>query len=123
MSSDLKFGFERLKVWAEAKDLAKMTYSISAENGFPSHEKYILISQMRRCSVSIASNIAEGTGRLTPKDKQRYITIAYGSALELMNQLIISHELSYIDEETLTEFRIKIWEVCAMLSGLKRSIK
>lgn len=80
------FGFEKLQVWQKARELSVFVYK--ATKGFPSEEKFGLISQMRRSVVSISSNIAEGTGRHSYKDKARFTEISYGSALELLNQVI-----------------------------------
>jgi len=84
------YSFEKLEVWKEAIQLAVKTYKIT--DLYPSEEKFGLISQMRRCSVSVSSNIAEGTARLTNKDKAHFMTMAYSSALKLLNQAIISKE-------------------------------
>lgn len=121
-STALFFGFENLKVWQQARGLTADIFRLTGTEGFPEVEKFTLGSQMKRASLSIASNIAEGTSRFTHKERARYITIAYGSAVELMNQLILSKDLDYITEEQLTSFRAKINEICAMLTGLKKSI-
>ena len=77
------YSFEKLEVWKETIQLAAKTYKIT--DLFPKEEKFGLISQMRRCSVSVSSNITEGTARLTNKDKAHFMTMAYSSALELLN--------------------------------------
>lgn len=76
---------------------------------------------MRRCSISIASNIAEGSGRHSAKDKARFTEIAYGSALELLNQYIISLDLEYINNENFNIIRKDIEEVTYMLDALYKS--
>jgi four helix bundle protein len=91
------YSFEKLIVWQKAKKLAVIIYKTTRD--FPKEELFGMTSQMRRCSVSIPSNIAEGSGRQTSKDKARYTEIAYSSALELLNQLMISLDLEYINEE------------------------
>lgn len=113
------FGFEKLKVWQKARQLSVVIYRLTAT--YPSEEKFGLISQMRRCSVSIASNIAEGSGRHSPKDKARFTEIAYSSALELLNQAIVSNDLEYMKEQSLIEIRQAISEITAMLDGLYKS--
>ncbi len=115
------FSFEKLRVWIEAKNLTVNLYGVLSGPDFPAEEKFNLASQMKRCAISIASNIAEGTVRTTQKDKQRFVIIAYGSAIELMNQLIISKELGFISEEVYKGMREKINTICAMLSGLRKS--
>jgi four helix bundle protein len=91
------YSFEKLLVWQKAKKLAVVIYKIT--RAFPKEELFGMSSQMRRCSVSIPSNIAEGSGRQTFKEKARYTEIAYASALVLLNQLMISLDLEYIEEE------------------------
>lgn len=113
------FGFEKLKVWQKARQLSVVIYRLTAT--YPSEEKFGLISQMRRCSVSIASNIAEGSGRHSPKDKARFTEIAYSSELELLNQAIVSNDLEYMKEQSLIEIRQAISEITAMLDGLYKS--
>ena len=115
------FSFEKLNVWQKSKELAKDIYVIT--NLFPNEEKFGLTSQMRRCAVSISSNIPEGSGRHSYKDKARFIEIAYGSALELLNQLMISKDLEFIDDENYRQIREIISEITAMLDGLYNSQK
>lgn len=73
-------GFEKLIVWQKARQLSVGIYKLTAT--YPSEEKFGLISQMRRCSVSMASNIAAGSGRHSPKDKARCTEVNYSSAIE-----------------------------------------
>lgn len=113
------FSFEKLKVWQKARILSVTIYNVTKQ--FPSEEKYGLTSQMRRCAISISSNIAEGTGRHSNKDKARFTEIAYSSLLELLNQLILSRDLELISEEILTQIRESISEIAAMLDGLYKS--
>lgn len=74
---------------------------------------------MRRCSISISSNIAEGTARQTNKDKAHFMTIAYGSTLELLNQTIISKELGFISEEKYKIIRFEIESIANKINGLR----
>ncbi|HMB99551.1 MAG TPA: four helix bundle protein [Flavobacteriaceae bacterium] len=113
-----QYSFEKLEVWKEATKLAVKTHKITKE--FPSEEKFGLIPQMRRCSVSIASNIAEGTARLTNKDKARFMTMAYSSALELLNQAIISKELEFISEENYKNIRFEVESLTNKINALRK---
>jgi len=113
------FSFEKLNVWQKARQLSVTVYNCTKV--FPSEEKFGLISQMRRCSVSISSNIAEGTGRHSPKDKARFTEIAYSSALELLNQLILSNDLGFLNNVDYNSIRNQITAVTAMLDGLYKS--
>ncbi len=96
-----------------------MVYKISKE--FPKDELFGITSQMRRCSISISSNIAEGSGRYSSKEQARFTEIAYSSALELLNQLIISLDLEYIIEENYLIMRTEIEETTYMLDSLHKS--
>jgi len=111
------YSFEKLEVWKETIKLAVKTYKITKE--FPSEEKFGLISQMRRCSVSVSSNIAEGTARLTNKDKAHFMTMAYSSALELLNQAIISKELEFISEKNYKNIRLEIESITNKINALR----
>lgn len=113
------FSFEKLKVWQKARQLSIVIYKVT--KGFPEDERFGLISQMRRCSLSISSNIAEGTGRHSPKDRARFIEIAFGSALELLNQSILSNDLEFLRKENYKNIRESITEITAMLDGLYKS--
>jgi four helix bundle protein len=111
------YSFEKLEVWKEAIQLAVKTYKITAS--YPSEEKFGLIFQMRRSSVSVSSNIAEGTDRLTNKDKAHFMTMAYGSSLELLNQAIISKELELISDENYKNIRIEVESITNKINALR----
>lgn len=110
------YSFEKLIVWQKSRKLAVIINK--ATRDFPKDEIFGMISQIRRCSISIASNIAEGSGRHTAKDKARFTEIAYSSALELLNQLIISWDLEYLSEENYLKIRNEIEEITFMLDSL-----
>lgn len=95
--------FEKLIVLQKARELSKMIYNTTKH--FTKDERFGLISQMRRCSISISSNIAEGTGRHSNKDKARFTEIAYGSALELLNQAILLNDLKFVSDHNYKEIR------------------
>lgn len=113
------FSFEKLIAWQKARELALEIYKITKL--FPKDELFGITSQMRRCSVSVASNLAEGSGRNSMKDKARFTEIAYESALELLNQLILSFDFEYIEEQKYIEIREKITEVTVLINGLYKS--
>lgn len=112
-----QFSFEKLEVWFESKELTKSIYGIVSK--FPESEKFGLISQLRRASISIASNIAEGSARKSYKDKAHFTTIAFGSAVEVLNQLIISYELGFITENDYLDLRSKIESITNKLNSLR----
>ncbi|MFC4720770.1 four helix bundle protein [Geojedonia litorea] len=111
------YSFEKLDVWKEAINLAVNTYKLT--DLFPNDEKFGLISQMRRSAISISSNISEGTARLTNKDKAHFMTLAYSSALELLNQSIISKELDLISVEQYNTIRFEVESITNKLNALR----
>lgn len=113
------YSFERLDVWNKSIDLVEWIYSLTSS--FPSEEKFILTSQIRRASISVPSNIVEGVNRRTNKDKIHFLNIAYSSLIELLNQLIIAKRLTFIQEEEYQTGRKLIQSLTAMLFGLSRS--
>ena len=111
------YSFEKLDVWKETIKLSTSIYKIIQT--FSDNEKFGLISQMRRCSVSISSNIAEGTARLTNKDKAHFMTLSYSSALELLNQAIIAKELEFISEENYKIIRFEVESISNKINALR----
>lgn len=111
--------FEKLTVWQESIDLVEMIYSLT--QNFPNEEKFGIISQMRRSSISISSNIEDGTSRMTPKDKSHFSTLAFSSMMELLCQLAISKRLNFIEEEKYIMLREKILKISNMLNALRKS--
>ncbi|HLR26554.1 MAG TPA: four helix bundle protein [Fodinibius sp.] len=86
------------------------------------YELYGLVSQMRRCSVSISSNIAEGAGRGSKKEFRHFLDIATGSCYELETQLIISHNLNYLDNKNKETVSEALTEIQKMLYALTKSL-
>lgn len=111
------YSFEKLEVWNESKEFSKSIYSITST--FPDQEKFGLISQLRRAAVSICSNIAEGSARNTYKDKAHFTTMAYSSAIEVINQLILSFEMDFISEEIYSNLRIQLESITNKLNALR----
>jgi four helix bundle protein len=92
-------------------------------NGFPKHEVYGLVSQMRRAAVSVPSNIAEGSARGSRKDFRQFVKIARGSHCELQTQLLIAKRLGYSSERSISEAERLSHEVGQMLSGLDNYLR
>lgn len=113
------FSFEKLKVWKEAIQLSKDIYKITSN--FPDEEKFGLTSQIRRSTNSIAANLAEGTSRITNKDKAHFTTIAFSTTMEVLNHLIVSKELEFISEEDYLKSRERIYKISNMLNALRKS--
>ncbi|MGQ2981970.1 four helix bundle protein [Flavobacterium sp.] len=111
------YSFEKLEVWVESKEFTKIIYKITSS--FPDTEKFGLTNQIRRATVSICSNIAEGSGRSTFKDKAHFTTMAFGSAVEVLNQLIISFELNFVTEKDYFDCRPMLESITNKLNGLR----
>ena len=92
----------------------------SATNKFPESEKYGLVTQMNRAVVSIASNIAEGSGRNSPREFDQFLGYALGSAYELETQLLIASDLSMIRDELVDKILSSLAEVQKLIIGLKK---
>lgn len=99
------FSFEKLIAWQKGRELAVHIYKTTKK--FPIDELFGLTSQMRRCSISIASNLTEGSGRISYKDKARFTEIAFSSSLDLLNQVILSNDFEYINEKEYNQIREK----------------
>ena len=93
--------YKNLQVWPLALDQAEAIYLPSAD--FPAEEKFGLVAQLRRCVVSIASNIAEGSGRGSDKDFVRFLNMSLGFAFELETQLLVAIRLGYVGDEAIVE--------------------
>lgn len=111
------YSFEKLNVWQEAKALVIDVYRLL--EAFPLTEKYALCDQIRRAIISVPSNIAEGSGRTSVKEKIHFVEIAYGSLMEVYNQLLIAVDLQYIHKENLDSIKPNIDNVAKMLNGLR----
>ncbi len=111
--------FTDLNAWKEAHQLALLIYKIT--KAFPSDEKFGLIDQMRRCSVSISSNIAEGFSRRSKKEKAQFFYTAVGSITELQNQLLLARDINYINNTSFKSLADKTITVSKLINGLIKS--
>jgi len=114
------FRFEKLDVWQKAVDFADRVYVVT--RGFPVEERFGLTSQMRRASVSISSNIAEGTGRSSNKDFAHFVEIGYSSLMETVSQTQVAFQQSFLTQSDRDVLYAGAEEVARMLSGLKASL-
>jgi four helix bundle protein len=112
--------FKDLKVWQKAIDLAVDVYKVMLL--LPADEKFGLVSQMKRCSVSIPSNIAEGSGRGSNPQFKHFLNLSQGSAFELETQLIISNKLELLDDDLTEKLVYQTTEVQKMIYSLERKI-
>lgn len=119
MNNKIK-NFSDLFAWQESHKLALVVYD--STKLFPNDEKFGLVSQMRRCAVSIPSNIAEGFGRNTAKDKAQFFTISRGSLLELQSQILIAKDLGYLDPEEAQKLYEQSVKASKLISGLIKTV-
>ena len=115
------FGYRKLIAYQKAKDVVKRTYKLLKK--FPSEERYAMCDQLRRASVSITSNIAEGVNRYSVKDKSHFVEMAFGSLMEVSSQFEIAEELGYITVEDRMSMDELVKEEARLLSGLQNSYK
>ncbi len=108
--------FRDLKVWQKAHKLVLAAYA--ATSCFPRQEMFGLTSQIRRCSASIPSNIAEGCGKRGNAEFCRYLNIAMGSASELEYQFLLAHDLGFIGSPEYNQLETAVIEVKRMLASL-----
>ncbi|MGB7340379.1 MAG: four helix bundle protein [Phototrophicaceae bacterium] len=113
--------YKKLQIWKRSHQLVLQIYRTTAD--FPSNEKYGLISQIQRCAVSIPSNIAEGSGRNTNADFARFLHIAMGSAAELDYQLLLSHDLGFLQSEIYDGLSDELTQIRKMLNSFTQSLK
>jgi four helix bundle protein len=107
--------FHDLTVWQRAIDLTVCIYRLTQR--FPKEAMYGLVSQLRRASVSVASNIAEGRGRLNPAEFRHFLGIALGSTFEVQTQLIVARRLNFGNEKTIDEAAALGNQVSKMLTS------
>lgn len=108
--------FRDLQAWQASRVVVLLVYKITGK--FPKNELYALTDQIRRAAISISSNIAEGFGRRSYKEKVQFYNIARGSLIEVENQAITSHDIGYVSKEELNKFMDKAEYAHRLLSGL-----
>ena len=113
--------YRELIAWQKAMDFAAEVYRVTRY--FPKDELYGLTSQLRRASVSIPSNIAEGQGRQTTGEFRQFLGHARGSLLETETQILLSERLGYLEHETMKKLLAQASEVGRIVNGLMSSLK
>lgn len=113
--------FRNLKVWQKAHESALDIYKITT--GFPQHETYGLISQIRRSAVSVPANIAEGNARNSTKQYINFLSIARGSLSETMYYLILAYDLKYINKQEYEILYDKYNEVARIMNAMISTLK
>lgn len=111
--------FTDLHAWKEGHRIVLAIYKLTKQ--FPSEERFVLVDQLRRCAVSITSNIAEGFSRYGKADKRHFYRIALGSLTELQNQLLIARDLEYISKNDFQQIAEITVSVSKLLNGLIKS--
>lgn len=111
------FRFEKLDVWQRAIDHAGVIYALTRD--FPGDERFGLTNQMRRAAVSVSSNIAEGSGRVSDVDFARFLEIAYASLMEVVSQATIAHRQKLLSKDAYDQIYSESDELARMLSGLR----
>jgi four helix bundle protein len=119
MSTTFK-SYRDLEVWQRSMKLAKRIYQVTQK--FPSDERFGLTNQLRRASVSVPSNLAEGHARFGPGEFSRFISIAMGSVAEIETQILLSTDLGYLTSELSREILEDSETIGKMLRGLAKSI-
>lgn len=114
-------GCEDLEVWRRSKNLSVEIHKIT--KSFSPEDRFSLTSQLRRSSVSVLSNIAEGATKKSKKEFRQFILIAHGSCSELITQLIISYEIGNIEKSTFNKLDSELQIIGRMLKGLERSLE
>lgn len=117
----VKHNFRELKSWKRARRLVKAIYLQT--QSFPKTEQFGLTAQIRRCAISIPSNLAEGCGRDTDAQMLHFLDIAHGSACELETQLLLAFDVNYIAKENLATLLDEVHEIQRMMLGFKRYVK
>ena len=112
--------FRQLKVWDKAHALTLQVYRVTAQ--FPREELFGITSQVRRCSASVAANIAEGCGRTGNGDFHRFLSIAAGSAVELEYFLLLAHDLTLMKPQAYEGVQKDVVELQRMLASLARKV-
>ena len=113
------FSFEKLRFWDEIRKLIKDVYLLTKD--FPEDERYGIISQMRRAAISVSSNIAEGSSRISFIDQSHFYQIAYSSLMELLSQFIVSEDLGYCSKEDANLIRNQIENISVQLNALRKA--
>lgn len=111
--------FIDLIAWQKGHRMVLAVYEITGQ--FPNQEQYALVSQMRRCVVSITSNIAEGFSRKSSKEKNRFYFMALGSLAELQNQLLVARDIGYLEEEKFIRLAKDTVSLNKLINGLIRT--
>ena len=93
-----KYSFEKLNVWEDIRTLIQFVYEETKK--FPGDEKFGLVMQLRRAAISVSSNIAEGSSRMTAKDQAYFYNTSYSSLMEILSQIMVANDLGFLENES-----------------------
>ena len=113
--------YRQYQVWQRSHQFTLSMYRVT--EAFPATERYALATQIRRASFSVPMNIAEGCGKHSDSDFARYLDIAAGSASELDYQLLLSHDLGFIDGSGYEQLSSELLEIRKMLTSLINTVR
>lgn len=119
--NNYKYSFENLEIWQLSRELTKEIYKITLL--FPDEERFGLTNQLRRASVSVSSNIAEGSARRSLKDQAYMLERSFGSCTEIVCQLILSKDLNFITAEQYESLRTIIEELTNKLNAYVKHVR
>lgn len=109
--------FRSLEVYQQGKELVKIVYALLKK--FPKEEQFALCDQLRRAVISITSNIAEGSGRDSVKENIHFLDISYGSLMEVLSQMDVARDLSYISDQDFTLIENKVFDCARLIGGYR----
>ena len=114
------YHFEKLGIWTLSMDLAMEIYDVT--ESFPSKEKYGVTNQLRRAITSVSANIAEGSTRISMKDKGHFLQFAFGSLIEVLNFLIFSERRKYLSKDEYLRLRLLIEELSNKVNAYNKKL-
>jgi four helix bundle protein len=117
----MKFRFEKLDVWHEARAINHLIYQVT--KAFPKHEMFAMTSQLRRAAVSISANIAEGAGRNSDRDFAHFLEQAYGSLMEVVSILYLATDENYMSKMELDPLLDELEKLAKRIAALNRSLE
>jgi four helix bundle protein len=114
------YSFEKLHVWTDIRKMITAIYTLTGT--FPENEKYCLVTQIRRAAISVSSNLAEGTSRTGLRDQAHFYQLAYCSLMEVLSQLMVSHDLAFVSKEQYLDIRQQIEIISNKINALRKTV-
>ncbi len=117
----MTYSFEKLDIWQLSIDFSTDIYHYTKD--FPAEEKFGITNQIRRAANSVSDNLAEGSSRLSNKDRARFFQIAYSSLIEVLSFLLLSHKLEFISNVSLSDLRNKLEKLSNKINAYYKTIE